>query len=42
MKPVFENNLDIPVFYCKYIAKYCIVAKKLNNSSLIEAKAILI
>lgn len=41
MKPVFENNLDIPVFYCRYISNYCIVAKKLNNSSLIEAKAIL-
>ena len=41
IKPVFENNLDIPVFYCKYISNYCIVARRLNNSSLIEAKATL-
>lgn len=40
MKPVFENNLDIPVFYCKYISNYCIIARRLNNSHLIEAKAI--
>lgn len=40
MKPVFENSLGIPIFYCKYISNYCIVARRLNNSSLIEAKAI--
>ena len=41
MKPVFESTLDIPVFYCIYTTNYCIIAKKLNNYSLIEAKAIL-
>ena len=41
MEPVFENNFNIPVFYCKYISNFCIVAKRLNKSRLIEVKAIL-
>ena len=41
MEPVFENTLNIPVFYCTYTSKYCIIARRLNNSRLIEAKAIL-
>ena len=41
MEPVFENTLNIPVFYCMYTSNYCIIARRLNNSRLIEAKAIL-
>ena len=41
MEPVFENTLNIPVFYCTYTSKYCIIVRRLNKSRLIEAKAIL-
>ena len=41
MGPVFENTLNIPVFYCTYTSSYCIIARRLNKSRLIEAKAIL-
>ena len=41
MKPVFENTLNIPVFYCTYTSNYCIIARRLNDSHLIEAKALI-
>ena len=41
MKPVFENNLNIPIFYCIYISNYCIISRRLNKSHLIETKALL-
>ena len=41
MEPVFENTLNIPVFYCAYTSNYCIIARRLNKSRLIEVKAIL-
>ena len=41
MEPVFENTLNIPVFYCTYTSNYCIIARRLNKSRLIEVKAIL-
>lgn len=41
MEPVFENTLNIPVFYCTYTSNYCIIARRLNKSRLIESKAIL-
>ena len=41
MKSVFENTLNIPVFYCTYTSNYCIIARRLNDSRLIEVKAIL-
>jgi hypothetical protein len=41
MKPVYENNSTISIFNCTYISNgYCIVARRLNKSRLIEAKAI--
>jgi len=41
MEPVFENILNIPVFYCTYTSNYCIIARRLNKSRLIEAKALI-
>ena len=41
MKPVFENNLNIPIYYCTYIQNgYCIIARRLSNIHIIEIKGI--
>lgn len=41
MKPIFENNLNIPIFNSIYInTGYCIIARRLNKRHNIEVKGI--